>query len=104
MLSRVAEIVKPLLAGCDKPQTGYKLEPSKEMLDKTCPECNRLWAEYSDVIQKTFRLEERISHARLHLDHEQIVALAERLITLADSQMRLRQALTEHVGQAHSPR
>ena len=102
MLSRVTEIVNPLLAGCDKPQTGFKLEPSKEMLDKTCPECNRLWAEYSEVIQKTFRLEERINHARLHQDHEQIVAFAERLVTLADSQMRLGQELTEHIGRAHS--
>ena len=72
------------------------------MLNKTCPECNRLWAEYSDVIQKSFRLEERINRARLHQDYEQIVALSERLVTLAESQMRLGQALTEHVGQAHS--
>lgn len=72
------------------------------MLDKTCPECNRLWAKYSEVIQKSFRLEERLSQAKLRQDDEQVKALTVRLATLADSQMRLGQALTEHVGQAHS--
>jgi hypothetical protein len=35
-------------------------------------------------------------------DHEQVKALTARLTSLADSQKRLGQALTEHVGQAHS--
>jgi len=74
------------------------------MLNKACPECNRLWAEYSEVIQKTFRLEERLSRAKLHQDDEQMKALTARLASLADSQTRLGQALTEHVGQAHSTR
>jgi len=72
------------------------------MLDKTCPECNRLRAEYSEVIQNIFRLEERLSHAKRHQDYEQVKALTARLASLADSQMRLGQALTQHVGQAHS--
>ena len=74
------------------------------MLDKNCQECERLWQEYSDVIQKSFRLEERLSRAKLHQDNEQVKALTARLASLADSQTRLGQALTEHVGQAHSPR
>jgi hypothetical protein len=77
---------------------------ASEMLDTTCPDCNRLWAEYSEVIQKTFRLEERLSQAKLRQDHEQVKALAGRLATLADSQVRLGQELTEHVGRAHSTR
>lgn len=74
------------------------------MLNKTCPECNRLWEEYSAVIQKTFRLEERLSNAKLCQDDEQMRALTARLASLADSQTRLGQALTEHIGQAHSAR
>ena len=76
----------------------------RQMLDKTCSECNRLWAEYSEVIQKTFRLEERRSSAKLRQDNEQMKALTGRLASLAESQTRLGQALTEHVGQAHATR
>jgi hypothetical protein len=74
------------------------------MLNKTCLECNRLWGEYSNVIQKTFRLEERLSYAKLRQDDEQVKALTARLASLANSQTRLGQALTEHEGQAHSNR
>ena len=74
------------------------------MSPNTCSECKRLWAEYSDVIQKTFRLEERLSHAKLCQDHEQVKALTDRLASLADSQTRLAQALTEHIGQGHATR
>ena len=74
------------------------------MLDKTCPECNRLWAEYSEVIQKTFRLEERISRAKLYQDDGQVKSLTSRLAHLADEQTRLGNAMTEHIGQAHSTR
>ena len=74
------------------------------MLDKTCPECNRLWGEYSEVIQKSFRLEERLSDAKLRQDDVQVKALTTRLASLAGSQARLGQALTEHVGQAHTTR
>ena len=74
------------------------------MLDKNCQECERLWAEYSEVIQKAFRLEERLSKAKLRQNDEQVKALTGRLASLADSQTRLGQALTEHVGQAHSTR
>jgi hypothetical protein len=66
------------------------------MLDKACPECNRLWAEYSEVIQKSFRLEERLSQAKLRQDDGQAKALRARLAPLADSQTRLGQELTEH--------
>jgi hypothetical protein len=74
------------------------------MLDKSCPECNHLWAEYGDVIQKTFRLEERLNDAKLFQDQDQVKALTARLASLADSQTRLGQALTEHIGQTHSTR
>ena len=72
------------------------------MLDKNCPECERLWTEYSEVIRKTFRLEERLSKAKLRQDDEQVKALPSRLASLADSQTRLGQALTENIGQAHA--
>ena len=71
------------------------------MLDKTCPECDRLWAEYSEVIRKTFRLEERLNHAKLFQDDDQAKALTARLASLGDEQTRLSQALVEHIGQAH---
>ena len=74
------------------------------MTPQTCPECNRLWQEYSEVIQKSFRLEERLSRAKLHQDDEQVKALTTRLASLAESQTRIGQTLTEHVGQAHSTR
>jgi hypothetical protein len=46
------------------------------MLDKSCPDVNRLWAEYSEeVYRKTFRLEERLSHAKLYQDDGQVKAL-----------------------------
>ena len=64
------------------------------MLDNTCPECNRPWQEYSEMIQKTFRLEERLSHAKLYEDDVQVKALTARLTHLADEQTRLGQALT----------
>ena len=74
------------------------------MSPNTCPECNRLWAEYSEVIQKTFRLEERLNHAKLYGDDEQVKALTARLTALAEAQTRLGKALTEHIGHAHSTR
>ena len=69
-----------------------------------CAECNRLWAQYSEVIQKSFRLEARLSRAKARQDHEQTRALTERLRLLADEQTRLGNALTEHVGQVHAAR
>jgi hypothetical protein len=81
-----------------------KLEAVSQVLNKTCPECNRLWEEYSAVIQKTFRLEERLSHAQARQDDEQMTALTARLASLADSQTRLGQALTEHIGQTPATR
>jgi hypothetical protein len=69
-----------------------------------CPECKRLWEDYNEIIQKTFRLKERLSQAKLVQDFYQAQALSARLVALEDSQTRLSQALTEHISQAHSAR
>lgn len=74
------------------------------MLRETCQECERLRREFDEAVQKTFRLEERLRHAKVRHDNEQVKPLTERLASLADSQARLGQALAEHVGQAHSTR
>jgi len=70
----------------------------------TCPECDRLWQDYNEIIQKAFRLRERLSQAKLMQDFYQAKALTARLAALEDAQTRLSQALTEHISQAHSAR
>ena len=74
------------------------------MLGETCQECERLRREFDEAVHKSFRLEERLRHAKIRHDNEQVKALTERLASLADSQTRLGQALSEHIGQSHSGR
>jgi hypothetical protein len=71
---------------------------------ETCPECNRLRQEYSEVTEKRFLLEQRLKRAELRQDDEQVKAVGAMLASVADTQRRLSQALTEHVAQAHSTR
>jgi len=71
---------------------------------ETCPECNRLRQEYSEVTEKSFLLEKRLRRAELRQDEEHVKAVGTMLASVADMQRRLSQALTEHVGQAHSTR
>ena len=72
------------------------------MLGETCQECERLRREFDEAVQKTFRLEERLRHAKLRHDNEQAKALAGRLVHLADERMRFYRLLIEHEAQAHS--
>jgi hypothetical protein len=72
------------------------------MLRETCQECERLRREFDEAIHKTFRLEERLRHAKVRQDHEQAKALAGRLAHLADERMRFYRLLIEHEAEAHS--
>ena len=83
----------------------YKLAFGRRRLKReTCQECQRLRREFDEAVQKTFRFEERLRHAKMRHDNEQAEALAGRLAYLADEQTRLGQALAEHMGQAHPGR
>jgi len=69
-----------------------------------CPECNRLQREQNEVTERSFLLEQRLKRAELRQDDEQVKAIGAMLASVADTQRRLSQALTEHVGQTHSAR
>jgi len=71
------------------------------MLRETCQECERLRREFDEAIHKTFRLEERLRHAKVRHDNEQAKALAGRLAHLADERARFNRLLIEHEGQGH---
>ena len=53
------------------------------MLGDTCQECERLRREFDEAVQKTFRLDERLRHAKVRHDNEQAKALVRRLAHLA---------------------
>jgi hypothetical protein len=71
---------------------------------ETCPECNRLRQELSEITEKIFLLEQRLRRAELREDEEQVKAVSGSLTSLVDAQRRLSQEMTEHIGQAHSTR
>jgi Mn-dependent DtxR family transcriptional regulator len=68
---------------------------------KTCRECERLRREFDEAVHKSFRLEERLRHAKIRHDNEQAKALAGRLAHLADERMRFYRLLIEHEAQGH---
>jgi len=70
MVSRSTAIVNPLLAGSDKPQNWYRLQPP-EMSGETCQGCERPRREFDEGVQKTFWLEDRLRHAKDRQDNEQ---------------------------------
>jgi hypothetical protein len=61
----------------------------------------RLRREFDEVTHKTFRLEERLRHAKDCQDQPQVKALAGRLAHLADERMHFYRLLIEHEAQAH---
>jgi hypothetical protein len=60
-----------------------------------CKECDRLWREHSEVSQRSFRLEERLRHAKLCQDNDLANALAEKLVYVAGDATRTRRALED---------
>jgi hypothetical protein len=68
---------------------------------ETCQECERLRREFDEAVQKTFRLKERLWHAKDCQDHALAKALAVRLAHLADERVRFNRLLTEHEAQGH---
>jgi hypothetical protein len=67
----------------------------------TCPECERLRREFDEAVQKTFRLEERLRHAKDRQDNAQAKALEVLLAYLAEEMFRLDGLSIEHEAQAH---
>ena len=74
------------------------------MLRETCQECESLRREFDEAVQKTFRVEERLRHAKVRHDNEQAKALAGRLAYLADERARFNRLLIEHEAQGHPER
>jgi hypothetical protein len=68
---------------------------------ETCQECERLRREFDEVAHKTFRLEERLRHAKDCQDQPQVEALAVRLAHFADERVRFYRLLIGHEAQAH---
>lgn len=76
-------------------------DPKPNMPSKTCPECDRLWREHSEVSQRSFRLEARLRHAEATQDHNLAQVLAERLADMMREQNRTSEAFVEHQAKDH---
>jgi hypothetical protein len=72
------------------------------MLRETCQECERLRREFDEIVQTTFRVEERLRHAKDCHYHALAKNLAVRLAHLADERVRFNRLLIEHEAQAHT--
>jgi hypothetical protein len=66
-----------------------------------CDECDRLWHQHSEVSQKSFRLEAKLTSAQTIQNHELVQALAEQLASLVQEQNRTCEAFVEHQAKAH---
>jgi len=94
MVSRAAEIFNAPFAGATNPKQGIDWS-----LARNLPECERLRREFDEAVQKTFRLEERLRHAKDCQDRELVRTLAVRLAHLADERVRFNRLLIEHEAQ-----
>jgi hypothetical protein len=71
------------------------------MLRETCQECERLLRDFDEIVEKTFRVEERLRHAKDCHYHALAKYLAVRLTHLADERVRFDRLLIEHEAQGH---
>jgi len=71
------------------------------MLRDTCQECERLLREFDEIVQKSFRVEERLRLAKNCHYHALAKDLAVRLAHFADERVRLNSLLIEHEAQGH---
>ena len=66
-----------------------------------CKECERLGQEYAELILSHVNLEERFLSAKLRHDHELAATFVIKLNDVASEIARKRQAMKDHVKQAH---
>jgi hypothetical protein len=71
-------------------------------MPERCEECDRLWAEHKQVVQKSFRWQERLRRAEIRQDHELVNAVAAQLTILMSEQDRTSDAFVQHQARAHS--
>jgi transposase len=74
------------------------------MLRDTCQECERLLREFDEIVQKSFRVEERLRLAKNCHYHALAKDLAVRLAHFADERVRLNSLLIEHEAQGQDAR
>jgi hypothetical protein len=66
-----------------------------------CNECERLGQQYAELVLSRTNLEERYLSAKLRHDHELAAMFVIKLNDAASAIARLRQAMRDHVKQAH---
>ena len=64
-------------------------------------ECDRLWGEHKQVVQKGFRLQECLRLAEIRQGHELVNALIAQLTILMSEQNRTSEGFVQHQARAH---
>ena len=70
----------------------------------TCSECDRLWREMDEVIQRKFSLEAELHHAEERERRQLAIGLREQLASLAREQAIINQSMFEHEAREHRPK
>ena len=68
----------------------------------TCPDCERLSADYESATIRWFRLESQMRIAEFGLDREATLHIAGEMAIVDESRGTLRQALHDHISCDHS--
>ena len=66
-----------------------------------CKECERLGQQYAELVLSRTNLEERYLSAKLRHDHELAAMFVIKLNDAASARARLRQAMRDHLRDAH---
>ena len=71
-------------------------------MPERCEECDRLWGDHKQAVQKSSRLQERLRRAEIRQDHELVEVLAAQLTILMSEQNRTSETFVQHQARAHS--